>query len=284
MAWGKKKEPNQQQAWLDWLNDDFSDGSPPETSPAAPSFRQHNGAAGLDGFVAPKTSSFNPASTRANRYHSAAPTSGTKPAKLGDTLRAERRVTTGTTLQPPAEQDIAINIHLPQLHIPRVTFHWEYLRWVVIVALGLALLFGGRLWLGSHQKQQSSDTKTTQAQLSFAPLKPTANSDSVNKNAVYDAQKQVYTFHDSYQGVNLVVSEQAIPAAVRDNPDTIKKAAAAIGASKSFDTASGTVYVATADTGGAQRLVLIHRQLLVFISSDGTLDTPTWVAYIQSLE
>ncbi len=290
MAWGKKKETHEQQAWLDWLNDDRPNGPVNHNLVSKPVFKESI-YRGIDGLVEePDESNDGQSKSRplsvSQRTVPKAQQSRrvTKPKAPELNWRQKSARHTIPTKDEEADRSIAININVPEVHLPRITFRWVYMRWVLAAVIIICALLGGRLWLGHNNAiSQEMKQKQTQAKPSFAPLKPAGNEDQVNKNAAYNPQKQIYTFQDSYKGVSMVVSEQAIPVAVKDNPDTIKKAAASIGATDSFDTINGTVYIATADKGGAQRLVLIHRQLLIFISSDGTLDNPTWAEYVQAL-
>lgn len=167
---------------------------------------------------------------------------------------------------------------------------WQRLRWgLLALTVLLVAVFAGKFYLDHRQSKQEavSTTQGSSSEPSFEPVTPkTTKSDktTVDSTVAYDPQRQLYKFNDVYEGANIVVSQQILPEKLRTNPDTLKKAAASIGASDSFQTSFGTVYVATAPKGGAQRLVFTYQKLLVFISSDTTLENLTWSQYILSLK
>ncbi len=275
----RKQDASQQKAWLDWLNDDTSDNSnsrPPQQQPTQGSQQ-----------ATPNS--------LAARYRR--PGQSAQPTRTVDRVTA--RPIPRTTSLPPrsshtgeARQDnISINIHLPQLHMPKIRFNWrKFVRpAVVVVAVGV-LLVGGWYWRSTHSGNSNDSTGKSNTQgakaPAFTPVKPnTTKSDKsvVDTTVAYDPQRQLYKFNDTYEDANIVVSEQILPEEVRKNPDTLQNAAASIGATDSFQTSFGTVYVATAPKGGAQRLVFTYQKLLVFISSDSTLDNVQWSQYILSL-
>jgi hypothetical protein len=154
----------------------------------------------------------------------------------------------------------------------------KLVRFGVPVVIAAGLLLGGNAWVENRSDRQNKDLAGTSSTPAYAPLKSEAASEGKSVNGAaptYDPKKELYTFYDTYKGARLTVSQQPMP-------DKLK--AESVGAKDSFTTAYGDVYISTDPEAGSQRLVLAHRQLLLFIQSTVPLDKPTWVAYIQSLQ
>ena len=159
------------------------------------------------------------------------------------------------------------------------------MRWAVLVLVVIALLAGGNVWLRKTNEAARLAKQSGSEQPTYAPLKPSiSDKSSVDASSVYSAKQQLYKYNDTYLGSSLTISQQPLPDDIKQNPDKLAKIAEqSIGATDSFDTANGKVYIATSE-GGYQRLVLVHRQLLLFITSPKRLEITDWVAYIQALE
>jgi len=92
-------------------------------------------------------------------------------------------------------------------------------------------------------------------------------------------------FQDTYLGHEVHVTEQSLPDVLRSDKSKLASIAeSSIGAKDKFTTVYGDVYIATNEEQNIQRMVLQHRQLLVFILSKGILDNSEWVTYIQNLQ
>ena len=297
----KKSDTSQNQAWLDWLNDD-SPGQQDTPDPAqgrAPSF---NGSAkkpstvGLDGFTARARAGF--PQSQQPRFTTVEPKPPSKPKSMQRPARSAAPTLNWRATHSPPKQgkvdkstdqgDIAINIHLPQITLPKLKKllpDWRYMRWAILAFVVIALLAGGNVWLRKTNEAARLAKQSGSEQPSYAPLKPsTSDKSSVDASSVYNAKQQLYKYNDTYLGASLTISQQPLPDDIKQNPDKLAKIAEqSIGATDSFDTANGKVYIATSE-GGYQRLVLVHRQLLVFITSPKELEITDWVSYIQSLE
>lgn len=298
----KKSDASQNQAWLDWLNDDApSESSSPGTAQSAsPSFgapkstgSPRRPGAGLDGF-APR-----PGATTGGFPRSQQPTFTSPKPKVAANTEPRKPVPPALSWRsaPPTvaakskktdEGDIAINIHLPQFKLPKlkkVTPNWRYMRWAAIAVVVLGLLVGGNAWLHRSNEVAKLAKQSGTEQPTYAPLKPSESDEgAVESSAVYNAKQQLYKYNDTYLGSALTVSQQPLPDDIKANPDKLAKIAeSSIGATDSFDTANGKVYIATSE-GGYQRLVLVHRQLLLFITSPKELEITDWVTYVQALE
>lgn len=186
-----------------------------------------------------------------------------------------------------AEDTIAIHIDLPKIRLPKITIPWaKILRWGVPILLAGVLIVATPMFL--HNRSEKAKEKAVAAnntkELSYAPLKP-SDKPNATLGAKYDSKHQVYSYTDKYLGRNLIISQQPLPDEIRADPTKLIKAAEALGAKDKFTTTSGTVYIATFEDQGVQQMILIHRQLLVYITSKGgTLNNSQWVTYIQSLQ
>ena len=130
-------------------------------------------------------------------------------------------------------------------------------------------------------KEVAGSSKTP----SYAPLTPETVTNGQVSGAQYDNKKQLYKYNDEYKGVSLTISQQPIPDQLRDNPAKIADIAkTSISATEKILTTNGDAYIVTDEKTNTQRLVLVHRQLLVFIQSYDRLDNVDWLVYIQNLQ
>jgi len=194
------------------------------------------------------------------------------------------------TQKPSNRKEIAVSISLPDLSPSRLK-KWRLssrlIKRMAIVA-GLGLIVGLMVLtpkiINSNDKiaTESSAGGTKSIPKSFAELTPEETANVTNER--YDSSRGFYTFNDRYRGGNVTVTEQQLPDDVRDNAEKGKQLAQSVGATDDYETTQGMLYLTLSDTKTAQRAVLLHRQLLVFIQSTEPMTPTTWVDYVQSLQ
>ena len=276
----KSRDPDQEDAWAEWLGAEPSDEENKAAS-EAPRDRQQpqSGQSGsMDGFGS---------STSA------------KPRETHQRAKSHSEILQDQTDNPT----IAISIQMPEFHLPRVHIPWRRIRpWAIGALSVILLIFGGKFvidHLPSHKQQAAKTSASVQAaiDLGYKPVVPSAReaTQAQPSKPLYNSQKKFYYYSDTFNGADMYVTQQGVPSSLKDNSDAIVKYAKSIGATEKFTTTLGTVYispVSKADSDSSsnttaqssQRLVLVNDKMLLFIQSTKQLDTTSWVDYLQDLE
>jgi len=278
---GKAKKVDNQ-AWLAWLSDESPQRARQQQKPA-PSWRVTNVEEQdtNDDFSSPKLSSTSTihlksqSSTQHMSPQYAAPRPSTKPKPISRPVPS------------PDNRAIDINISIPKITLPKLPHFdipWRRMLWIGGgLFLIVAIIFGTPRILQLKTKQAEKDAAASSvAKPAYLPLKPSAGTVS---GADYDSKRQLYKYNDTYMGANLTISQQPLPETLRLGKTKLKEVAkTSIGATDKFETVNGDVYISTDDKTGIQRMVIAHRQLLIFIQSTKTLQNADWVTYIQTLQ
>lgn len=184
----------------------------------------------------------------------------------------------------PNETDgnIAIHIELPKFRLPSVHIPWKrVLRWGALAAAIMAIVIGTPILIRHQTAEQKKNTAAiASSKPAYAPLQPEGQA----SGARYDSKRQLYTYNDTYKGLTISVSQQPLPEKLRGDVLKVKQLAETLGTVESFETTNGTAYIATDENSGTQRVVVTHRQLLIFLQSNGTLSPVDWVSYVQNLD
>jgi hypothetical protein len=188
---------------------------------------------------------------------------------------------------------ISININLPKFQLPKVTIPWPKIRKWGVVAAAVLLVFAGSLLairfylgVGSDRADGTNSAAGESDKPSYQPIAPkdkqnlASGDDSVS---AYDPKRKLYTFNDNYQGTQLTISQQPLPKSFKSDPIQIRKAADSIRATEEVDTALGMAYIGFDEQANVQRIMLIYRDLLVFIMTNKKLDKETIKTYIETL-
>lgn len=183
------------------------------------------------------------------------------------------------------DRAITINLAIPKVKLPKIHIPWlRVSKWAIGIGV-VALVVVGTPHLLQYRAQKAKQAATNQqtSTPSYAPLKPANEGGSV-AGAGYDGKRQMYKYDDVYNGVTMTISQQPLPDNLRANPKDIQKIAQSIGAKEKVVTTNGDAYISTDDKTATQRVVVAHRQLLIFIQSSKSMSNADWVAYIQKLE
>jgi hypothetical protein len=182
---------------------------------------------------------------------------------------------------------VSIQIHMPQLHVPRIPF--ARLRpWLLAAVVVFVGIFGGKLLLGATQKTAPTPKAppVVQAELGYRPLQSVQLEEgrATATKPKFDQTKKLYSFYDTYKGANLTVDQQAVPEKLKSSNTAVRDLARSIGTNDTFTTSVGTVYISNSEDANTQRMMLVNEKMLMFIQSTKTLPNSDWVTYIQNLE
>jgi hypothetical protein len=182
---------------------------------------------------------------------------------------------------------VSIQIHMPQLHVPRIPF--ARLRpWLLAAVVVFVGIFGGKLLLGATQKTAPTPKAppVVQAELGYRPLQSVQLEEgrATATKPKFDETKKLYSFYDTYKGANLTVDQQAVPEKLKSSNTAVRDLARSIGTNDTFTTSVGTVYISNSEDANTQRMMLVNEKMLMFIQSTKTLPNSDWVSYIQGLE
>ncbi len=177
------------------------------------------------------------------------------------------------------------------LIVRRVPLPVKFRRPLAVALVGLIIIGGVALHrhnVGGSKTTVDPSTATAQiaatakprSQPNFKPLIPSSNETIQNS---YDGTRNVISYETSFSGARLTVSQQPLPQAFHDDPNTLPGAAASIHAKQRLETAKGPIYIATNDQGD-QMAIYAGPEVLVFIHSDRKLDSPSWIAFVQLLK
>lgn len=275
----RKKKELDNQAWLAWLSDEQ-----PQTVDLPSTRQNHNPVPSAHQDTQHKLSS-----ASMIRLKTQTPT---RHGTISQTDPRASTMRTGALPTPAVAQEsgraIDINITLPKIRLPklpRIHVAWStVLRWGGLAALVGMVVFATPQIIQLKGQKARENTGSSQSKPAYAPLEPDTSSGTVS-GAQYDSKRQLYKYNDTYKGASLTISQQTLPDALREDKSKLKDVAkASIGATEKFDTVHGDVYITTDDSTGMQRMVVAHRQLLVFIQSSKTLSNSDWVTYIQALQ
>lgn len=215
-----------------------------------------------------------------------------KQAGIGQAVSQQKRTPVASKKQSTGT--ISINISLPKFQMPKVTIPWVLVRkWGVVVGVVLVvfvgILVGLRLYLGSAPAGKSDGSNTASGDTDKPAYQPLAPKDKQNlasgdkSVSAYDPKRKLYTYNDNHEGVQLTVSQQPLPSSFKSDPIQIRKAADSIRATEEVDTALGMAYIGFDEQANVQRIMLIYRDLLVFIMTNKKLDKETIKSYVETL-
>ena len=163
-----------------------------------------------------------------------------------------------------------------------------YLGVVVLVVGGAAAVKS----LPGNDTYGSSEGKGAaagQQRVGFEPLLPydtkTGKTKSLGVSTCPDKRDSI-CFNDRFLGVNMVVTEQKLPADLKANPNKLKNLADNLKGSGSYREAvssNGRGYVISYQDVAPQRVVFATKQLLIFIQSSQNLEISEWQQYFETL-
>lgn len=215
-------------------------------------------------------------------------------SSVSDEVKRSRLKRAGATTSAPTPDEkastVSINIHLPELHLPKIKLPYKSIAyWGAVGAVTIGVSIGARALVGllpTHKSNVAVKGVQTSSP-SFTPVAPSDKPDlakgSTNNTTSYDATRQLFSYIDTYLNGRITVSQQILPESFKNSQKALADVAATIGATRTFETAFGTVYVATSSNDSSQRLVFVHKDLLVLMESNKKYDDDAWKYYIENL-
>jgi hypothetical protein len=199
--------------------------------------------------------------------------------------------------QPAGDTSISINITLPKLHRPTLP-RLPYKR-IGLVIVAVAIL-GTAGWVGYHfvkqaqlhRKQEEAAHAAALINLptfskpNFTPVTPASkpNLAAAGQQAAFDGSKDTYSYVDNFNGTQLTVSQQPLPAAFKTPQQAVTAIAKSLGALTPIITNSGTAYMNTDSRSNYQTIVYSTGGLLIFIQSPFTHAVSDWTNYLNGLK
>lgn len=291
---GFKGKSTQDQAWLDWLDDAQSaSGHDSHSAPGQANNdrlqpRSSSTRTSVDRrvVVSSRAQPFDLAAALDRKRHEPSSDDHKHLSYSHDTIATDRHTRLKKADKGSSHEhsrSIAIDIHMPKLALPKIQYSPRALIFAVVALVGVSgvIYYSLRPVAPPPSVHVSSSGGGTISDLSFAPLMPTTSTHVSNKK--YDRAKDSFSYNDVYKDAHITVSEQPLPDTFRNSGVEIKKLTDSMKANASYETIHGTLYIAGEGESGPQWMVLVHRQLLVFIQSTAPLGSPDWVTYVQML-
>jgi hypothetical protein len=206
----------------------------------------------------------------------AQPPSFNKPPIKSQTSRTANSSPIRTAIKGITSKDHAVK---NRLKIPKFSLK------TFIVISAILLLFGGGFWLVNRDKIGVLSDQDTVIQPNFDALKTTSE-DGGSKEAVFDPEKEIYTYQDQLEGNIITITQQPMPDDIKNDTEGIKKLALSLTGAVSIDrlnTNKGVLHL-TQEENGSQRGVLGYNDLLLFLTSNQKISAPAWVDYVNGLQ
>jgi hypothetical protein len=198
---------------------------------------------------------------------------------------------------PNNEPAVSIHISIPKFkkpqfkklrsRLPPLPKNLTYKH--VGIGAGIVALVLGIGFFAVVSKNPSNNKPGATGVLSAADQKPNFSTLTPDKSTKasekkYNATKKVVSFTDSIGGVDITVSQQALPDAFKKDTDNqVKKLAEGFSANEVLSTANPTAYLGTS-IKGPQTVIFAKNNLLVFIQSTKNIDNHDWAEYITNLQ
>ena len=172
----------------------------------------------------------------------------------------------------------------PIRHLKPHTWNWRTPRVAIIGSLVTAGLVGALLTISLLHTSGSSSRSTTSNQSVAPPFSALTPATPVTWQRVSPPQNDpVFAYSSSISNVAITVSQQSLPASLKNNTSTqIADLAKAYNATESIISGDTTVYIGTS-TKGPQSVIFTKKDLLVLIKSAKKIHTKAWARYIGTL-
>ena len=160
-----------------------------------------------------------------------------------------------------------------------------YYNTVGLIAVPVLVLSIALLSNLINQDSNSTDTTAVQGQVATKPEFAIVTASGIdNATTKYDTEKKVASYADKIEGTNIVVSQQQLPDSLKtDLTKNLKNLAEQFSATDVIPTKGNDSYLGTS-AKGPQTVIIVKKDLLIFIKSDQKIDKKIWQQYIDSME
>lgn len=196
--------------------------------------------------------------------------------------------------QKVGAHSVSIHISVPRLKklslpqkLPTLPRNLTYKQLAISMSALLVIALMGAITL--HIRHNRMKNPETTGVLSAADQKPnfdtlTPGQSTKASSQKYDSVKKVASFTDVIGGVDITISQQPLPDALKKDTDAqVKKLAEGFSANEVLSTANPTAYLGTS-VKGPQTVIFAKNNLLVFIQSTKKIDNHDWAEYITNLQ
>lgn len=196
--------------------------------------------------------------------------------------------------EPRDDRPVQVSINLSLPSFEHIKPHAQRLKRIVryrpgkraVTAAGLVVI----VVVAATIIPKTLNKNDTKGVLSEKTAKPTftvaepkdQSTDQTQTN--FDPDKKVASFSDQINGIKIVISEQQLPEKFKaDRFGELEKLATSFNATESFDVNDGKAYIGTS-VKGPQSIVMVKKDLLIFLYADRKIDNKSWIEYIEKLK
>lgn len=162
-------------------------------------------------------------------------------------------------------------------------------------ALGIAMGVGGLLIRGNNTASQAKpviaaqtpqDTEVLGATSGGVPDFTTVKPATTPVQISYDAEKKIAVFQDTIGNQQINITQQPYPEQLKNTTNGLQALAKSLNNFKSYSSfatsSKGTVHSTTLKSG-AQTLIFVAGDLLVFVNANTTIPEEQWAGYLEAL-
>jgi hypothetical protein len=142
------------------------------------------------------------------------------------------------------------------------------------------LSIGSQTSSGTSATYASSAATTLSAAPTFSPAVP-EDKPQLATNGTFDASLGSYEYNDDFLTQTVAITEQQVVASTTASAAVSAAAASAL-ATQQIQLNSGTAYMATDTTSGAQVIVFSTKGLLIYVRSSVSHDAATWQPFLNT--
>jgi|GEM_PF-1296447 len=162
---------------------------------------------------------------------------------------------------------------------------------IVVVHIGYQALFGPKTPATPSSKSNTSATATPTPKLSkgtptyktMLPAGKTIQSLGGWTRVSPPNRNPVYAYVDKLGGIQIDVSEQPLPANLKNDDNAVEQLAQGFNATDKISAGGSVAYIGTS-SNGPQSVIFVKNNLLILMKSVSPASDALWAAYINSLQ
>ena len=185
-----------------------------------------------------------------------------------------------------SENIISLKSKIPKIKIRRPTAEKKYfvLGAALLVAVGVPLIIGSLKNTPENKSTASEEQANTEQRPNDAQFRVFR---SLSENATqprFDQDKQITSFQDTVNGINVTVTQQALPEEFKTNTaDEIKNFATSQNFKDELSVDEGVAYIGLS-VNGPQSVIYQRDQTLIFLQSIEKMSNSKWTNYLNKLQ